>query len=132
MIQGYDLQLGTNVLGHYLFATLLVPLLVSTAESAPAGSVRTVWVSSSAHYMAPKNGGINWDDINYTKDIKGALLWEAYGQSKAGDIILGREFARRYGDSGVVSVSLNPGNLKSNLQRHVNTIGNLFVSCLIS
>lgn len=99
--QGYEVQLGTNVLGHFLFTKILTPILISTAKIAPTGTVRVVFVSSSAHHMAPANGGINWEDINYKK---GGSSWEIYGQSKAGGILLGYEFAKRFADTGVIAV----------------------------
>lgn len=98
--QGYELQLGTNVLGHFLFMKVLMPILISTAKVAPTGSVRVVFVSSSAHHMSPV-GGIKWDDINYKN---GGSAWEIYGQSKAGGILLGYEFAKKFKDTGVIGV----------------------------
>jgi NAD(P)-dependent dehydrogenase (short-subunit alcohol dehydrogenase family) len=43
-----------------------------------------------------------------------------YAQSKAGNIYLASEFAKRHGKDGIVSVSWNPGNLKTELQRHTD------------
>lgn len=99
--QGYEVQLGTNVLGHFLFTKNLTPILTETAKIAPTGSVRAVFVSSSAHHFAPANGGIKWDDINFKN---GGSAWEIYGQSKAGGILLGYEFAKRFADTGVIAV----------------------------
>ncbi|EIN12452.1 NAD(P)-binding protein [Punctularia strigosozonata HHB-11173 SS5] len=48
--QGYDLQFGTNVLGHFYFTKLLLPILPPTAKFTPEGKVRVVNMSSSAHY----------------------------------------------------------------------------------
>jgi hypothetical protein len=44
---GYELQFGTNVIGHFAFTQVLEPLLAKTGKSQPPGSVRLVWVSSS-------------------------------------------------------------------------------------
>jgi retinol dehydrogenase-12 len=44
---GYEMQFGTNVIGHFAFTKVLEPLLASTGKSQPPGSVRLVWVSSS-------------------------------------------------------------------------------------
>ena len=60
---GYDLQFGTNVLGHSYFTTLLVPILLSTAKSTPSGHVRVVNTSSSAVYLSGRNKVINWDSL---------------------------------------------------------------------
>jgi retinol dehydrogenase-12 len=90
--------LGTNCIGHYLFAETLAPLLTKTASTEPAGSVRTVWVASSGINYAPK-GGIDFDDIN---GVKGPNKWLLYGQSKVGDVYLATEFGKKYKD--IVSV----------------------------
>ncbi|KAG8747716.1 hypothetical protein FRC10_011843 [Ceratobasidium sp. 414] len=55
----YDIQFGTNVLGHYLFTTLLLPVLIHTAQTSPRGHVRVVNVASNGHRFAPK-GGIDY------------------------------------------------------------------------
>lgn len=98
--QGYEIQLATNVLGHFLFTKNLTSILASTAKISPTGSVRVVFVSSSAHHFAP-TGGINWDDINYEK---GGTSFGIYGQSKAGAILLCYEFAKKFADTGVIGV----------------------------
>jgi len=45
-----------------------------------------------------------------------------YFQSKFGNIVFATELARRYGDQGIVSTSLHPGGLKSELNRHMSRI----------
>lgn len=106
--QGYELQWGTNVVAHFIINQMITPILVSTARTAPRGSVRVVWVSSDGHgFFSPKGDGIDWDDIG-TKDPS---TWKAdkgqytyYGQSKVGNILLAKEFAKRYKDAGVVGL----------------------------
>lgn len=105
------------MVAHFLLHRLLTPILISSARKLPPGSVRCIWVSSLANTQAPSPTGINWSDINNTKGK--VYQWRMYGQSKAGDIILGYEAAQRLGKEGVVSLALNPGNLKTPLQRHV-------------
>ncbi|UKZ52455.1 hypothetical protein TrVGV298_006232 [Trichoderma virens] len=54
--QGYELQLGVNCLGTFAFTKTLTPALVAAAKTAPANSVRVIWVSSSAaEAIAPNN-----------------------------------------------------------------------------
>ncbi|KAF8956997.1 hypothetical protein BDZ97DRAFT_1955212 [Flammula alnicola] len=118
--QGYDLQFGTNVLGHFYFTKLLLPSLLAGAKSSPDGKARIVNTSSSASLF------IKTVDFNTVKDSlaarkkKGTQL--LYCQSKLGNVLFSNELARRYGDQGIVSISLNPGNLNSDLQRHVSMI----------
>jgi len=79
-VQGYELQLGTNNVAPFLFTSLLTPLLVKTAKTAPKGSVRVIWVSSTvAELMSPKNG-VEMDNLDYKKDKP---VWHKYGVSKA-------------------------------------------------
>ncbi|OAQ68030.1 short-chain dehydrogenase [Pochonia chlamydosporia 170] len=111
--QGYELQLGTNNIGHFLFTKLLHPILKSTAASAPRNSVRVIWVSSSAIDVAP-SGVIDFTNMDYKRDER---AWTKYGRSKAGNVLHAVEFARRTESEGIVSVSLNPGNLATDLQR---------------
>jgi NAD(P)-dependent dehydrogenase (short-subunit alcohol dehydrogenase family) len=99
--QGYELQLGTNCLGPFLLTKLLTPLLLQTAKTSPAGSVRVVWVSSSAaHLMAPK-GGVNMQNLDYKTD---EADWKKYGTSKGGNVLHAVEYQRRYQSQGLVSV----------------------------
>ncbi|KAE9372737.1 short-chain dehydrogenase [Stipitochalara longipes BDJ] len=117
--QGFELQLGTNVIGHHLLTVLLTPLLLQTAKISPPGSVRVIWTSSiGSQSNSPKNGGIQWDDISFNHTSSGSYNFTAYGQSEAGNIFQAAEFARRYPHSGILSANLHPGSLRTNLQRH--------------
>ncbi|KAG8791526.1 hypothetical protein FRC12_008952 [Ceratobasidium sp. 428] len=113
-LDGYDLQFGTNVLGHYFFTTLLLPTLVHTAKNSPAadGQVRVVNTSSAALWQPPR-GGIAWDTLGTDEASQAACrhvgrYW-LYGQSKLGNVLFSNELARLYQDQGVVSISLHPG-----------------------
>ena len=99
--QGYELQLGTNNIAPFLFTKLLTPLLVETAKTAPKGSVRVVWVSSSAAEMVAPVGGVDMGDLDYKKDSSG---WMKYAVSKAGNILHSNEYAKRYEKDGIVSM----------------------------
>jgi retinol dehydrogenase-12 len=151
--QNYDMQLGTNCIAPFLFTKLLTPLLIQTAKSAEPGSVRVVWVSSSAAHLGSPTGGVNMKVLDGGMEKKG--VQEKYAISKGGNILHALEFAKRHQNDGIVSVvsspsnpcplaiqyrgvihglsmfcpstnrifkSLNPGNLKSELQRHINPI----------
>ncbi|CUS14400.1 unnamed protein product [Tuber aestivum] len=125
--QGYELQLGTNVVAPWLFQSFLTPLMQQTAAlpGTPKDSVRVIWVSSGASNASPAPGGINWPDINFENVGWGiprlfTLKPEIYGQSKAANIILGAEAVKRWSGSGILSVSLNPGNLRTALIRHIS------------
>ncbi|KAM0321572.1 hypothetical protein ACHAQA_010062 [Verticillium albo-atrum] len=113
--QGYELQIGINNLGHFLFTHFLTPLLKQTAKISPANSVRVVWVSSSAADGAPRPA-IDFSNMDYHNEEG---IWVKYSRSKAGNVIHSCEFARRTKGSGIISLSLNPGNFVTNLQQNM-------------
>jgi retinol dehydrogenase-12 len=129
--QSHELQMGTNVLGPWLFTELLTPLLRKTASTSPAGSVRVTWAASLATMFSPKNG-IAWSDATKTTPkLHGDRITD-YAQSKASNVLLSREYAARHGkESGIVTNSWNPGNLASELQRHSTAIEKFFVRFLV-
>ncbi|KAI0783505.1 NAD-P-binding protein [Abortiporus biennis] len=108
---GYDLQWGTNVIGHFFFTYLLLPALTAGARSSPDSYSRVVHTSSSAAYAC----GIDWDTLRDGKKRRSTGDQMLYGQSKLGNAIVAHEFAKRYSDQGVLSYSCNPGNLSTDL-----------------
>ncbi|KLO08980.1 NAD(P)-binding protein [Schizopora paradoxa] len=119
---GYDMQFGCNVLGHFLLTKELLPTMLETAKSNPPGTVRIVNLSSSTHMFAR---GIDYKALRASdEEARNALGTQGlYAQSKFANVVLANEFARRYGDQGIVSTSLNPGNLNTELQRHMGGVG---------
>lgn len=99
--QGYEMQLGVNNVGPFLFTKLLMPILVETAKTAPGGSVRVVFVSSAAAAGFSPAGGVNMENLDYKQD---QAAWHKYGVSKAGNILHASEFARHFAGQGVISV----------------------------
>ncbi|KAH7924206.1 NAD(P)-binding protein [Leucogyrophana mollusca] len=117
---GYDLQFGTNVLGHFYLTKLLMPLLLSTAKNATEGIARVVNTSSNGHALS----GLHFNAMKDSPARRKMSTYALYGQSKTGNIVFSAELARRYGDQGIVSTSLNPGGIKTELGRHS---GSLFI-----
>ncbi|KAF9233596.1 hypothetical protein BU15DRAFT_79947 [Melanogaster broomeanus] len=111
---GYDLQFGTNVLGHFYFTKLVLPLLLSTAKSAPDGIARVVNTSSNGHWVS----NLKFDTWRDGPARRKESLFSLYGQSKTGNIVFSAELKRRYGDQGIVSTSLNPGPIRTEISRH--------------
>ncbi|KAF4617328.1 hypothetical protein D9613_006134 [Agrocybe pediades] len=126
--QGYDLQFGTNVLGHFFFTKLLIPTLAAGAKSSRDGKSRVVTTSSSGSNLVKT---IDFDTLKDTPKRKKQRAFTLYGQSKLGNIIVSNEFARRYGDQGIVSTSLNPGNLQTDLARHMSSVERLFLKLIV-
>ncbi|TFK74636.1 NAD(P)-binding protein [Pluteus cervinus] len=116
--QSYDLQFGTNVLGHFYFTKLLLPTLLETAKAEPVFKARVVNTSSSASVM----GSLNFATFKDSPARQKLGTQRLYAQSKFGNVVVAQELTRRYGDQGLVSTSLNPGNLNSDLQRHLSSV----------
>ncbi|KFA54738.1 hypothetical protein S40293_00763 [Stachybotrys chartarum IBT 40293] len=95
---------------------LLLPLLAKTAASAPTASVRIAWAASIAvHVGSPKPQGMVIDDTGKPTDED---VTNNYGQTKVGNVFLARELAKTTPQTGVVHVAFNPGNPRTELQRH--------------
>lgn len=102
---GFELQFGSNHLGHFALTGHLLPLL----QAAPAA--RVVSLSS----LAARLGKIRFDDLQYEKSY---AAMASYGQSKLAVLMFARELDRRSREAGwgIVSNAAHPGLTKTNLQ----------------
>ncbi|KID72775.1 Short-chain dehydrogenase/reductase [Metarhizium brunneum] len=118
--QGHELQLATNCLGPFLFTKGLVPILKETALASPPGSVRVIWASSiTANLLSPAGGvKLGEDDAPQTSSSQSTN----YGQSKAANNFYAAEFSRRHEADGILSLAFNPGNLATELCRHLGPV----------
>jgi NAD(P)-dependent dehydrogenase (short-subunit alcohol dehydrogenase family) len=103
---GFEIQFGTNHLGHFAFTNRIASLI------APGG--RLVVLGSSAHRFAD----IDLDDPNYHETPYDTGL--AYGRSKTATILFAIEFDRRHRDRGVRAMAVNPGVIPTELDRHMD------------
>ena len=127
--QGHETNMGVNCLGTFLFTELLTPVLAQTAKTAPAGTVRVVWVSSSAaEFYGVKNSGVDLSDLDCKAEKPGMAR---YGQSKAGNYLHAVEYARRHKAEGIVSIPLNPGNLDSGLWQEHGTVARFVIKSML-
>jgi NAD(P)-dependent dehydrogenase (short-subunit alcohol dehydrogenase family) len=102
--QGFEMQLGTNHLGHFALTGRLLPLLAN----APAP--RVITTSSFGH----KPGRIRWDDPNWHKRY---MAWPAYFQTKLANLLFTLELDRRAGEAGsnLLAAAAHPGYAATNL-----------------
>ncbi|MBT0566380.1 oxidoreductase [Williamsia sp. CHRR-6] len=116
---GFEMQFGTNHLGHFALTGLLLPKITQ----------RVVTVSSTMASI----GAIQLDDLNFQR--RRYDRWGAYGQSKLANLMFGLELARRLGRSGspVASMIAHPGYASTGLQSHTQSwqdvmmkVGDLF------
>jgi NAD(P)-dependent dehydrogenase (short-subunit alcohol dehydrogenase family) len=106
-IDGFELQFGTNHLGHFLLTNLLLPALLAGAPS------RIVNLSSGGH----RSSDIHWDDPNYER--RDYDKFESYGQSKTANVLFSVELDRRLAGRGVHSYSVHPGMIRTDLSRYM-------------
>lgn len=113
--QGFDLQFGVNVLGHFYLTQLLLPVLLSTAPTTRDKKVRVVNLTSWANHQGTL-------DYNTFKDgpARRKKSGEMYPQSKFANIVFSNELARRYGEQGIISISVHPGAIDTGLLRYVD------------
>jgi NAD(P)-dependent dehydrogenase (short-subunit alcohol dehydrogenase family) len=102
---GFEMQFGTNHLGHFALTGLLLPTLLRTHGP------RVVTVSSGAHRM----GRIRFDDLQSERFYS---KWLAYGQSKLANLLFTFELQRRVERAGISlkSIACHPGYAATNLQ----------------
>ena len=105
---GFELQIGTNHLGHFALTNLLLSHITD----------RVVTVSSTAHWI----GKLDLDDLNWER--RGYSRWPAYAQSKLANLLFTLELQRRLGDaeSRIRAVAAHPGYAATNLQSHTQNL----------
>ncbi len=110
--QGFELQFGTNHLGHFLFTGLLLPALRAAAAESGRDS-RVIALSSAGHRF----GGIDFEDPNYER--RAYDKWGAYGQSKTANALFAVGLDARERGRGVRAFAVHPGVIMTELGRHV-------------
>lgn len=111
---GYEVHFGTNHMGHALFTSILMPVLLKTAER--YGNARIVNVSSGAYQMVDKRKGFDEElvktDMGKFAGSNGNLM-ARYGQSKLANVLHARGLAKHY--PTVTSLAIYPGRVKTGL-----------------
>ena len=115
-VDGFEMQVGTNFLGHFALTGLLLDVLTD----------RVVTLSSAAHRM----GRIDLDDLNWRR--RRYQRWLAYGQSKLADLMFAYELERRFIAAGspLRSMAAHPGYAATNLQSRTESIQDAFMGVL--
>ncbi|WP_416066653.1 oxidoreductase [Rhizobium sp. ZK1] len=105
---GHEGQFATNHLGHFRLVKALWPAL------AKSQGARVISVSSRGHQLA----GVDFDDIDFR--ARPYDRWIAYGQSKTANVLFAVELDRRGAEEGIRAFSLHPGQVLTNLARHLS------------
>lgn len=115
-VDGFEVQMGTNVIGHFLLAKLLAPR-----------TKRQVWLSSAGHLLIGDPPGDVHDHVKAPRieldaiekvDEKKYDSWHRYQQSKLGDILLAKQFPLEF--DHLESCAVHPGVVRTNLSRHMS------------
>jgi NAD(P)-dependent dehydrogenase (short-subunit alcohol dehydrogenase family) len=105
---GFEMQFGTNHLGHFELTRLLQPAVIAGDQP------RIVNLSSAAHGISD----VDLADPNFEHTDYDA--WISYGRSKSANALHALALARRLADDGVLAFSVHPGGIMTNLGRHLN------------
>lgn len=118
-VDGFEMQFGTNHLGHFALTGLLLDMITATPGA------RIVTVSSFMH----KAGRVNVDNLNAERRYS---KWLVYGLSKLANLLFTYELQRRLASNGgsAIAVAAHPGYSATNLQRHSGVFSflNLFMA----
>ena len=104
---GFELQFGTNHLGHFLLTNLLAPALVAAAPA------RVVSLSSRGHRFSD----VDLDDPNFEQTPYEP--WVGYGRAKTANVLFAVGLDRRFADRGVRAFAVHPGSIGTELGRHL-------------
>ncbi|RAO69316.1 uncharacterized protein BHQ10_005328 [Talaromyces amestolkiae] len=123
VVQGHDLEMATNCVGPYLLTKLFEPILIQTAALSPQFTVRVVFVVALMQFFSPATA-MEFDNNGNPKILPGDNYMKSqpgdnYMQTKVGGTWLAAEFANRLGSKGVLSVSVHPGLMRTELQRNM-------------
>jgi retinol dehydrogenase 12 len=105
---GFEIQFGTNHLGHYLFTRLLLDRIKES------GDARIVNVSSKSHYQAR---GIDWGALQ--RPTRTITAMQEYSVSKLSNVLFTKELARRLAGTGVTTYAVHPGVVATDVWRRV-------------
>ncbi|ROZ88953.1 oxidoreductase [Gordonia sp. OPL2] len=112
--QGFEMQIGTNHLGHFALTALVLDKITD----------RVVTLSSSMHQIGRIDlGDLNWETRKYRR-------WRAYGDSKMANLMFGKELADRLAAAGstTTSVIAHPGYAATELQGRSETVEDVFMN----
>jgi NAD(P)-dependent dehydrogenase (short-subunit alcohol dehydrogenase family) len=126
---GFEIQFGTNHVGHALLIQKLLPVLLRTA-AAPGADVRVINLTSQGFRMHPRGDGIRFDTLNTTQDFGMFGPWLRYGQSKLANLLYARELARRHPELTVLSI--HPGLVGTDLADGISLVQRTLVKGFVS
>jgi NAD(P)-dependent dehydrogenase (short-subunit alcohol dehydrogenase family) len=107
---GFETQIGTNHIGHFVLANKLAPLI------AKSGNGRVVMTSSAGHRISD----VDLEDPNFERTPYDA--WQSYGRSKTANVLYAVELDRRMKGRGLRACAVHPGAIHTELARHLTPV----------
>ena len=104
---GFEMQFGSNHIGHFYFTNLIMQALIKAAPS------RVISLSSLGHRTSP----VVFEDIHY--ENRPYEKWEAYGQAKTANALFAVGLNKRFAAKGVEAFAVHPGVIATRLGRHM-------------
>jgi NAD(P)-dependent dehydrogenase (short-subunit alcohol dehydrogenase family) len=106
---GFEMQFGTNHLGHFVLFQQLLPALQA------AKGARVVCLSSTGHILSP----VVFADIDFKQ--RAYQPWLSYGQAKSANALMAVGIQMRYANEDIEAFAVHPGGIMTSLQRHMST-----------
>jgi NAD(P)-dependent dehydrogenase (short-subunit alcohol dehydrogenase family) len=107
-VDDFELQFGTNHVGHFALTIGLLPTLKA------AGTARVVVLSSLGH----RRSDVHFEDLNFRE--RPYDPWKAYGQSKTANALFAVGLTQHHASDGITANAVHPGSLMTGLQKHVS------------
>lgn len=105
---GFEMQFGTNHLGHFALFQGLKPALIA------AQGARVICLSSTGHFISP----VHFDDVGFQQ--REYDPWQSYGQAKTANALMAVGVQLHHADDGIEAFAVHPGGIMTNLQRHMS------------
>ena len=105
---GFEMQFGTNHLGHFALTKHLMPLVEAGEDK------RIVNLSSRGHHVSPTDlKDPNFENTDYDP-------WVSYGRAKTANVLFSVGLEHRFGSRGIHAIVVHPGGIQTNLGRHLS------------
>ena len=129
--EGFELHFGVNVVGPYYLTRLLIPFLIKSFQLNPMRPPRVCFTSSMQHLYATSKGFDPSDPSGEKGFHVLPKFIQAYNNSKMAVILIANKLNSDYCGDGIIFSSCNPGNVKTDLSRHIVNLSSVWIGNLL-
>lgn len=129
--EGFELHFGVNVVGPYYLTRLLIPFLIKSFQLNPMRPPRVCFTSSMQHLYATSKGFDPSDPSGEKGFHVLPKFIQAYNNSKMAVILIANKLNSEYCGDGIIFSSCNPGNVKTDLSRHIVNLSSVWIGNLL-